>query len=253
MIPVMDSEDGNRIKKLSILNLVAFLSTAFSTVFQGKKQETELYTTAEQQAEWSGKENTGVAAGLITSLKDGVTSAGDTLLKLYNLIQGAVEQYQVANIAGRNALDITKLNCSIFVTDDGDGKWAIYKPTTLGVGATFIKTMDEDSLAAVMSAAQIKIAYESNADTNAFTNALKAKLDAFTANFTSEQATKLENIAAGAQVNVIESLKIDGKLVPITSKELSISVDDSVTVDLTGGVMTVKLSDKYKNLIYAGL
>lgn len=137
----------------------------------------------------SSKENTGVAAGLITNLKDGVATAGDTLQKLYNLIQGAVEQYTEPDIAGRDLLNIDKLNCSVFVTDDGDGKWAIYKPTTLGVGATFTKTMDQDSLAAVMSAAQIKTAYESNPDTNAFTNALLAKLNAFTANFTSEMKT----------------------------------------------------------------
>ena len=64
---------------------------------------------------------------------------------------------------------------------------------------------------------------------------------------------KVIGTGGAGEINVIESLKIDGKLVPITEKELTILVDDSVTVDLTGGVMTIKLSDKYKNLIYAGL
>lgn len=119
--------------------------------------------------------------GLITALKDGVATPGNTLQKLYNLILGADAEDYVANIAARNAYNIPQLPFTLFVTDDGDGKWAKYQATTTGVGATFVKISDPDLLNAVMSASAIKASYESNADTNAFTNGLLSKLNAIEA------------------------------------------------------------------------
>lgn len=114
---------------------------------------------------------------LVNNLLDGVSTPGNTLLKLYNLILGVSAEDYVANIAARNAYNVPHLPFSLFVTDDGDGKWAKYQATTTGVGATFVKISDPDLLNAVMSAAAIKAAYESNSDTNAFTNALLSKLN----------------------------------------------------------------------------
>lgn len=114
----------------------------------------------------------------ITALKDGVTGTGDTLQKLYNLILGSFTQVTVANISARNAYNVPQLPFNILVTDDGDTRWALYTATTTGVGATFLKLSDPDLLNAVMSNAAIKTAYESNSDTNAFTNALLSKLNA---------------------------------------------------------------------------
>lgn len=131
-------------------------------------------------------EELGAAAAVLTLLRDGVAGPGDTLLKLYNLIIAAFQEVTVANIAARDAYNVPTLPFHIFVTNDGDGNWALYKATTTGVGASFIKISDPDLLNAVMSALAIKTAYESNADTNAFTNALLAKLN---------------GIAAGAQKN----------------------------------------------------
>lgn len=156
--------------------------------------------------ELSGKEDAGVAATLadaaeaaandytdaeILELKDGVSGSGDTLQKLYNLITAALNEAVVANLEARDAYDVPSLPFNIFVTDDGDTRWALYKATTTGVGATFIKISDPDLLNAAMSNAQIKTAYESNADTNAFTNALKAKLDAIASGATAN-ATNAE-------------------------------------------------------------
>lgn len=119
------------------------------------------------------------AESLITALKDGVSGSGDTLQKLYNLIIAmSAPEVTVANIAARDAYNVTSIPFNIFVTDDGDSKWAYYKATTTGVGATFIKLSDQDTQHAVMSAASIKASYESNSDTNAFTNALLSKLNA---------------------------------------------------------------------------
>jgi hypothetical protein len=138
--------------------------------------------TTERTAEWQDKDYTGIAdlqdvVDAILALKDGVDLSGDTLKKLYNLILGATAEAYVADIAERDAYDIQRLPFSIFVIDDGDGKWAKYQATTTGVGAEFVKLSDPDLLNAVMSASAIKAAYESNSDTNAFTNALKTKLE----------------------------------------------------------------------------
>lgn len=118
----------------------------------------------------------------ITALKDGVAAPGDSLQKLYNLIQAAFSEVTVADIAARNAYNVTHLPTHIFVTNDGDGNWALYKATSTGVGASFVKLSDPDLLNAVMSNSQIKAAYESNPDTNAFTNALLTKLNGIQAN-----------------------------------------------------------------------
>lgn len=70
---------------------------------------------------------------------------------------------------------------NIFVKNDGDSKWAIYKVVEITDGAyatsTLTKIMDEDIYLNAQSAEAIKIAYESNADTNAYTDAAKAKVD----------------------------------------------------------------------------
>ena len=70
---------------------------------------------------------------------------------------------------------------------------------------------------------------------------------------TQAEGTKLEGIASGAQVNVIESLSINGTAVQISNKNVAIVTDETIEYVLVGGVLTFKLSDKYKNLIYAGL
>jgi len=78
-------------------------------------------------------EQAGVAESLITALKNGVSTEGNTLKKLYDLIVASFSEVQVTTIAARDAYNITKLPTNVFVLDDGDSKWALYKATTLGV------------------------------------------------------------------------------------------------------------------------
>lgn len=125
----------------------------------------------------------------ITALKDGVAPAGNTLQKLYNLVTASLIEETVANISARTALNAIS-GQHVFVLDDGDGQWALYKATTAGVGATYVKLSDPDLLNAVLTAAQIKASYESNPDTNSFTNALLSKLN---------------GIAAGATANATDA------------------------------------------------
>lgn len=83
--------------------------------------------------------------------------------------------YSVADITARDALTGLTVGDLIFVTDDGDTKWAQYKVTAItdgdGSTSTFEKIMDEDIYLNAISASAIKTAYESNADTNALTDA----------------------------------------------------------------------------------
>jgi hypothetical protein len=109
---------------------------------------------------------------------DGAPVEGDSLNKLYNLVIGGFKEIPVNDIAERDALDIQVLPTQVFVQDDGDGRWALYRAITTGSPATFVKLSDPDLLNAALTASQIKAAYESNPDTNAFTNGLKTKLEA---------------------------------------------------------------------------
>ena len=126
--------------------------------------DSSIHLSTEDRANISsvvGKENAGVAAQLISDLKSGVSTEGDTLKKLYDLIVSAYSEATVADISARNAYNVKKLPTSIFVLDDGDGKWALYKATTTGTNASYVKISDPDLLNSVMTASQIKTAYES--------------------------------------------------------------------------------------------
>ena len=143
----------------------------------------------------ANKENAGTAAGLISSLKDGVPTEGDTLQKIYNLILGWFTEIIQPTIAARDAYDVTHVPCNVFVEDDGDGKWALYKATSLGTNANYVKFSDPDLLNAVMSGSQIKTAYESNPDTNGLTNALKLAYDTAVTWITTNGANILAHLA----------------------------------------------------------
>lgn len=80
------------------------------------------------------------------AIRGGVDPNGDTLKKLYDLVTSGTVQIPVNNIAARDALNITNLAVTIFVESDVGGGWAVYKPTTLGTNASYIKLTDKSSL-----------------------------------------------------------------------------------------------------------
>ena len=88
--------------------------------------------------------------------------------------------YSVANHTAKNALTALTVPDKVFVTDDGDGKWAQYIVTAITDGdgdtSTYEVIMDEDIYLNANTAASIKTTYESNTDTNAFTNAEQTKV-----------------------------------------------------------------------------
>ena len=113
-----------------------------------------------------------------------------TNLSLYSksevdaMVAGAKNAYNVADIAGRNALTGLKVTDRVFVNDDGDGKWALYIVTAITTGtgstSTYKKLADEDLFTNALTASAVKAAYESNPDTFAFNGTQKGKLDFIT-------------------------------------------------------------------------
>ena len=124
------------------------------------------------------------------NLSDVNASTARTNLSIYSrsevdaLISGASNAYNVADTTARNALTGLKVTDRVFVNNDGDSKWALYLVTavTTGTGSTstFKKIADEDIFTNAISAAAVKAAYESNADTFVYNGAAKDKVDRLT-------------------------------------------------------------------------
>lgn len=124
------------------------------------------------------------------NLSDVTASSARTNLAVYSktevdsLIAGAKNAYSVADTTARNALTGLKVSDRVFVTNDGDTKWALYIVTavTTGTGSTstFKKIADEDLFLNALTAEAVKAAYESNADTYVFNGGYRSKLDKIT-------------------------------------------------------------------------
>ncbi len=101
-------------------------------------------------------------------------------LEVQNLIAGVDNAHSVASLAERDALTGLKVSDRIFVKNDGDSKWALYIVTAITTGtgstSTYEKIADEDLFANALTAEAIKAAYESNPNTNEFSDAEEAKL-----------------------------------------------------------------------------
>lgn len=124
------------------------------------------------------------------NLSDVTASTARTNLAVYSktevdsLIAGAKNAYSVADTTARNALTGLKVSDRVFVTNDGDSKWALYIVTAITTGtgstSTFKKIADEDLFLNALTAEAVKAAYESNTDTYAFNGTYKGKLDKIT-------------------------------------------------------------------------
>lgn len=114
--------------------------------------------------------------------------------EVQNMISGADNGFNVVTIAERDALTGLKVSDRIFVSNDGDGKWGMYIVTGVtdgnGSTSTFEKVADEDAFSNALTKEAIKSSYESNANTNAFTDAEKTKIG----HITVTQAVNLDTI-----------------------------------------------------------
>jgi hypothetical protein len=105
--------------------------------------------------------------------------------------------YDVVDIAARDALVDLDLADRVFVQNDGDSKWALYKVSGVdgnGAGTAWTKIGDQDALENSLTADGVKAAYESNANTNAFTDAEKAQLATNTTDIDALQSDVADNI-----------------------------------------------------------
>lgn len=78
--------------------------------------------------------------GVLNQIKGRVPTEGDTLEKLYNLLISSTVEIIVPNIEARDALDIQNTFTNVFVL--GDGSWELYKATSVGTNASFVKLSD---------------------------------------------------------------------------------------------------------------
>lgn len=144
-----------------------------------------------------------------------------TLINSAELALGS--NYSVANIASRDLLEDLTVGDNVFITDAGDGKWAIDKViAVVGDIPTFERIMDEDVYLNAISASALKASYESNDDTNAFDDLSKSKVD----NITSTIAINLDN--AFTSDNSISDGTLTGAdhLTGVTSLAVKEYVDD---------------------------
>lgn len=120
------------------------------------------------------------------NLSDVNAGSARTNLSVYSrseidaMVAGAENAHSVATITARDAMTGLKVADRVFVSNDGDSKWALYMVTAItngnGSTSTFEKIADEDLFTNAISASAVKAAYEGNENTNAFTDAEKSKV-----------------------------------------------------------------------------
>lgn len=152
-------------------------SDASQTYALGSTVQAAIYAIDDELIAQDGRldtlEGDANTAGSVAKAEADAKAYADAQIDAAKLALGT--NYAVADIAARDALEGLTVGDLIFVTDDGDTKWAQYKVTAItdgdGSTSTFEKIMDEDVYLNAISASAIKTAYESNADTNALTDA----------------------------------------------------------------------------------
>lgn len=124
-------------------------------------------------------------------------------------IVGATQARQFNTLTELEAVTDLKDLERIFISDDGDNKWAMYvvveNPDGTYTNATLQRIADQDIFENAMSSTAVKSSYESNPDTNAFTDSHKAIVDKFTSNDSSiinidDLQTLADNAMAKAQL-----------------------------------------------------
>lgn len=167
-----------------------------------------------------------------TVLLGGVGAEGNTMNKLYNLILGSSGQVTKANITERNAYN-APLGGQVFVLDDGDGKWALYKATTAGVGATYVKLSDPDLLNAAMTGAMIKASYQ--VEPNAFNDALKITYD--------NAVSAINSVVTQLSTYLVDNLTSSNTDKALTANQGKVLDDKITAINLALGNKQATLTD----------
>ena len=124
------------------------------------------------------------------------TSQVENAINIAKLSLGT--NYSTDNVASRDTLVDLTVGDNIFVLNDGDGKWAIYRTVKESPNPTFQKIMDQD---------------------------------VFLENFNALQKTKLDGIESGAQVNTVYS--VANKKGDVTLEKSDVGLGDVENIKLS--------------------
>ncbi|QAU04511.1 hypothetical protein Va1_172 [Vibrio phage Va1] len=140
---------------------------------------------------------------------------------------------------------------NIFFTDDGDSKWAIYKVIAITDGAystsTLEKIMDEDVYLNAQSASAIKSSYESNADTNAFTDEEQSRVGRIGSSSTTLDTSATTVLAAINELHSDISSGDSALQTQITSVQNELNTTQSSAGLNSSGSYTANSSANYIN------
>lgn len=169
------------------------------------------------------------ASAARTNLDVYATSEVDSAITAAQLAMGT--NFDVATIAERDALINLDVADRVFVADDGDTKWALYKVSAIdanGSGTAWIKLSDQDALENSISASSIKASYESNADTNAFTDAEQTKVG----HVSVTSAIDLDLVVQNDELNIDGTLATVSNIDIASSQAIKTYVDTQDALDL---------------------
>lgn len=178
------------------------------------------------------------------NLSDVTAGTARTNLDVYSksevqsMVSGADNARSVADLTARAALTDLKVSDRVFVTDDGDGNWALYIVTAitdgLGSTSTFEKIADQDLFTNAISSSSIKSSYESNADTNAFTDSEKNKVGQISVTQPVDLDTMEADIATNATTAANAQTTANNALTAANSKEDAFTQSQEDFTGLTG-------------------
>jgi hypothetical protein len=154
----------------------------------GSDLEAAIYAIDDELIAQNGRLNTiegdaNTAGSIAKVLQDARDYADAEILSAKSVLG---TNFSVTDIAARDALTDLTVGDSVFVEDTGNQRWAQFKVTAVDP-VIFTKIMDQTILINAIDGPGVKAAYENNADTNAFTDALLNKLNGIEENAKDDQ------------------------------------------------------------------
>jgi phage-related tail fiber protein len=121
VLPTSGIAEGNY-KSVTVDSHGRVISGTNTLTFDDVSGLTSAITNAASNASVSTAINTA-----ISNLRADVPSQGSTLKGLYDMVLASNHELNAATVVARDALEIVSLPTNVFVLDDGDGQWALYK------------------------------------------------------------------------------------------------------------------------------
>lgn len=179
----------------------------------------------------------------------GVLSASEVEVAIETAKMALGTNFTVDTIAERDAMVNLDDGDRVLVRDVDSAGWVLYKPRDIvdGVPGSWMVLSSQVSFESATSAEAIKTAYESNPDTNAYTDADKAAVAAIAANIA---AAKAEAIADAAGYTDTEVAKVQGEIDAL--EQLVAALDTGVSSVTGSGVVSVDNTDPANPVVSVG-